>query len=98
VHLQRALYALRVARLDSRGARRIDARELCVQRRPTEARGALFDLRAQPRLGSRQIRESVRKRTEVEHGAAGEDRDAAARVDLLAEAKRVVAKAPGRIR
>ena len=81
VHLERALDALAVVGREPRRGRRIDRRELGVQRRPAGARGALVDRGAHFGVGAGQRVEAVEQRLEVEHRAADQERDRAARAD-----------------
>ena len=82
VHLERALDALAVVGRQARGGRRVDRRELGVQRGPAVARGALRRSRRAPPRRRRHRVEAVEQRLEVEHRAADQQRQRAARADL----------------
>jgi hypothetical protein len=90
VHFERALDPLRVERREPRGGRWIDARELGVKRRPAVLRGLRIECRADGGVGRRHRIEAVEQRLEVEHRAADEKRQRAARADLGNEPARVL--------
>ena len=87
--LERALHALRVAGREARGRARIDARELGVQRRIAVARGFGGERGTHLRVGRRHRIEAVEQRLEVEHRAADQQRQPAARADVTDQAARV---------
>jgi hypothetical protein len=78
---ERALDALAVVRREASGGLRVDRRELGVQGRPAGACGALVDCRADRGIGLGQRVEAIEQRLEIEHRAADEQRDRAARAD-----------------
>ena len=63
-------------------------------RGPTRARGLRVDIRAQSGSASRQVRDSVRKRVKVHHGAADQQRMPAAPPDVLHDMLRVRRNSP----
>ena len=77
---ERAHQALAVVRLDGGGALRIDADEFGVQRGTANGGEARLDAGAVFRVGGRQVVQSGVEGVVVEHGAADEQRDLAARV------------------
>ena len=79
--LERALDALAVARGEPGRALRVDRRELGVQSRPAFARAARVELGADVGVGDRERIEAVEQRLEVQHRAADEKRQRAARAD-----------------
>src|SRR6185437_1475121 len=79
-NLQSSLNSLAVVGIDAGGGCGIQARELTVQRGPAGARGAIIDLAAQRRRSLWQRRQTLEQCTQVEHGAADEQRYPAARM------------------
>ena len=77
---ERAHQALAVVRLDGGGALRIDAGEFGVQRGAANGGEARLDAGAVFRVGGRQVVQSGVEGVVVEHGAADQQRDLAARV------------------
>src|SRR4051812_3730585 len=98
VHFQGALDALRVVRLDASGSSRIHLPELRMKWGPAEPGRTRFQLGAKLGLRCRQVCQALRQRAKVQHGAAGQERDSPARMDLADQSQRVVAEAPGGIR
>ena len=81
-HFQRPLDALRVAGRQPRRGRGVDPRQFGMQRRPALARRLRFQFGAHGRVGLRHRVESVEPGLEVQHGAAHQQRELAAGIDL----------------
>ena len=97
VHLERTLDALRVAGLESRGARRVDACELRMHRGPSAL--ARHRIQALPHgsIGLRKRRQALGERLEVQHRSARDDRHASARTNRLDRGDRVVRESRRRV-
>ncbi len=81
-HFQRPLDALRIAGRQPGRGRRVDPRQFRMQRRPALARRLRFQFGAHGRVGLGHRVESVEPGLEVQHGAAHQQRELAARIDL----------------
>ena len=85
-HLQRARNTLRVLRLQARCRHRVDPGQLGMQRRPAGHGGLAGQLGAHARIGFGHGVEPAGQRLEIKHGAAHQERQLAARPDLLHQA------------
>ena len=87
--LERALDALRVQRRQAGSGLRIQRGQPRVHRGPAVAGGLGIELRAQRRIGLRQLGQAVEQRLEIKHRAADQQRPRAAGLDLGHQAQRV---------
>ena len=81
-NFQRALDALAVGGGQARGGHWVYLRQLSVQRRPALLQSPRFDALAHVGIGSRHGVKAVHQRLEIQHGAADEQRQRAARANL----------------
>ena len=95
--LERALDPLAVVGREPRGGDGVDRRELGVQGRPAFAGGACVDRGAHFGVGGGHRVEAVEPGLEVEHRAADQERDRAARADRLDRRARVGNEARRRV-
>ena len=99
MHFERTLNSLRIVRLDARarhcGSSAASSR---MQRRPAALRRFGIDCRTHCRVRRRHLRESAAQRTEIEHRAADQQRQLAARVDVVDRLPRVAHELSGRVR
>jgi hypothetical protein len=84
-HLERALDALAVLRREPRGRHGVDLREPRVHGGPAVRGGFGVDARAHGRIGRGHGVDAVEQRLEIQHGAAHQQRQRAARADLADE-------------
>ena len=87
--LEGTLDALAVGRRQPRGGDGIDACQLGVQRGPAARCGLGIERGAQAAVRRRHLVQAVEQRLEVEHRAADQQRQSAARVDLADQPRRV---------
>jgi len=80
-HFQRALDALRIGAADARGGGRIEFAQPRVHCRPADLRGFNGQLPPQVGVGRRQRRQAILQRTEIQTGAAHQQRHLAIRGD-----------------
>ena len=80
--LQRALDALGVVGRQTGRRFRVERRQFGVHRRPADARRFLFQFRAQGGVGAGQVVQSIGQPFEVQHGAADQQGQVAARAYL----------------
>src|SRR5262245_2460284 len=76
---------------------RVELRELRMQCRPTDARCAVIDGFTQLRRRCRQRRDAPPESTEIQHGAADEERDTSTALNLIDEPNGVLHETAGRI-
>ncbi len=93
VDLERANHPLAIGGLNARGRRGIHARQHAGAARRRRAARHPFQPRPQGRIGRRSGKQPAREGAEVEAGAADEDRQPAAPVDV-ADGRRRVAREP----
>ncbi|MCY1515204.1 hypothetical protein D9M68_497800 [compost metagenome] len=88
-HLERALDALAVLRCEPRGGDGVDLRQPRMHGRPAERGGFGVQARAHGGVGRGHGVDAVEQRLEVQHGAAHEQRQRAARADGVDEPRGV---------
>ena len=96
--LQRALDALAVVGCQARGRGRVDAGQLLVHRRPADGARLRVQLLARGGVGGWQLGHAVAQGPEVQQGAAHEQGQRAARLDLGDEPRGIVREFRGRVR